>query len=85
MKRLLPFIALTALTGCQQAAVVKQGIDAVFAAGVSAYCKLPETARLINRGRIAAKIAPNEIEIHCASPSQPSPRWGEGQGGGMEG
>jgi len=67
MKRLIPLIALIPLAGCQQALVAKRAVDAVFAEGVSLYCRLPETARLINRGRIAAKIAPNEIEIHCAS------------------
>jgi len=69
MKRLIPLIALIPLAGCQQALVAKQAVDAVFAEGVSLYCRLPETARLANRARIAAKIHPNRIEIHCASDS----------------
>ncbi len=65
MKRLIPLIALISLTGCQQALVAKKAVDAVFAEGVSLYCRLPETARLANRERIAARIFPHRIEIHC--------------------
>jgi len=69
MKRLIPMIALIPISGCQQAMVAKRAVDTVFAEGVSLYCRAPESVRLANRARIAAKIHPNSIEIHCASDS----------------
>jgi len=69
MKPILIALMVISAAGCQQAMVAKRAVDTVFAEGVSLYCRAPESVRLANRARIAAKIHPNSIEIHCASDS----------------
>lgn len=53
------------LSGCSQLMVVKKTLDVALSDSVAAYCKLPESVRLANRARIAAKVYPNKIEIVC--------------------
>ena len=69
MKRALLLIAWIPVAGCQQAMMAKRAADAVLAEGVDLYCRAPEPLRRANRARIAAKIAPHRIEIHCAGDS----------------
>lgn len=53
------------LVGCSAGgqAVVAQSASTL----VAAYCKAPETARVLLRAKIAADTAPNRVRVECAA------------------
>jgi hypothetical protein len=72
IKKLTPFIlVLLIATGCAETGVYLAEAHAldveVIKTVSSAYCKLPHTARLMNRARWNAAMSPNTIELTCVS------------------
>jgi hypothetical protein len=64
------FVSIYALFACSETALILTEAHAldvqVISTVTSTYCKLPFSARMINRDRWNTAIAPNSIKLTCA-------------------